>query len=325
MVGSRHRIATGTDLTQILTVTPSPALDLSTSTERIVPFSKLRCAPARRDPGGGGINVARVVHRLGGDVLAVFPAGGASGGLLSRLLAGEGVPTLEIAAREETRQDITVFERTTGMQFRFVLPGAALDEPEWHRCLDAIRRPSPMPGMIVASGSLPPGVPDDFYGQVVRLARSTDARTVVDASGPALKAALEEGPFLIKPNLREFQELVGEPLTDEAGWIRAGRSLIERGKAELIALTLGHRGALLIARDAAWHAEGPPIKTASVVGAGDSFTGAMAWSLCAGHGLERALRYGVAAGSAAVLNAGTELCRPADIERLAPDVIMRQA
>jgi 6-phosphofructokinase 2 len=310
-------------VTQILTVTPNPALDLSTSTERIVPFSKLRCASARHDPGGGGINVARVVRRLGGEVLAVFPVGGVSGGLLSRLLASEDVSTLEIAAREETRQNITVFERTTGMQFRFVLPGAALDELEWRHCLDAIRRPTP-PAMIVASGSLPPGVPDDFYGQVVRLARSMNARAVVDASGPALKAALAEGPFLIKPNLREFQELVGEAVADEEAWIRAGRSLIARGRAELIALTLGHRGALLIARDAAWHAEGPPLTVASVVGAGDSFTGAMAWSLCAGHGLERALRYGVAAGSSAVLNPGTELCRLADIERLAPDVVMRQ-
>jgi len=311
-------------LTQILTVTPSPAIDLSTSTERIVPFSKLRCAPARREPGGGGINVARVVRRLGGEVLAVFPAGGASGGLLSRLLADEGVPTHEIAAAAETRQDVTVFERTTGMQFRFVLPGAALDDDEWHRCLDAIRQAARPAGMIVASGSLPSGVPADFYGRVVRLARELGARSIVDASGAALKAALDESPFLIKPNLREFQELVGEALTDEAGWVRAGRSLIERGKVDLIALTLGHRGALLIARDAAWHAEGPAIQTASVVGAGDSFTGALAWSLCAGHGLETAFRYGVAAGTAAVLNPGTELCRPADIERLAPDVVMRR-
>jgi len=311
-------------LTQILTVTPSPAIDLSTSTERIVPFSKLRCDPARREPGGGGINVARVVRRLGGEVLAVFPTGGASGGLLSRLLADEGVPTHEIAAGEETRQDITVFERSTGMQFRFVLPGAALDDAEWHRCLDAIRDTAPSPSMIVASGSLPSGVPADFYGRVVRLARELGARSIVDASGPALKAALDERPFLIKPNLREFQELIGEPLTDEAGWVRAGRSMIEGGKVDLIALTLGHRGALLIARDAAWHAEGPAIRTASVVGAGDSFTGALAWSLCAGHGLETAFRSGVAAGTAAVLNPGTELCRPSDIERLAPDVAMRR-
>lgn len=311
-------------MTQILTITPSPAIDLSTSTERIVPFSKLRCEQAKREPGGGGINVARVVRRLGGEVLAVYPAGGASGGLLSRLLADEGVPTIEIAAAEETRQDITVFERTTGMQFRFVLPGAALDETEWHQCLDAIRRPDARPGMIVASGSLPPGVPADFYGQVVRRAREMNARAIVDASGPALRAALSEGPFLIKPNLREFQELVGEALTDEADWIRAGRSLIAQSKVELIALTLGHRGALLIGRDVAWHAEGPAITAASVVGAGDSFTGALAWSLCAGQGLEDAFRYGVAAGTAAVLNPGTELCRPSDIERLLAEVVMRQ-
>lgn len=311
-------------MTRILTLTPNPALDLSTSTERIVPFSKLRCTTARRDPGGGGINVARVVRRLGGEVLAVYPAGGSSGRQLAGLLAGEGVACVEVPASAETREDFTVFEVATELQYRFVLPGAELNDGEWQACLAALARADPPPDLVVASGSLPPGVPEDFYGRVARMAKDLKAKTIVDTSGPPLKAALKEGVYLIKPNLREFQELVGGPLVDQAAWISAGRALIDRGEVELIALTLGHRGALLIARDEALLADGLPIKPASVVGAGDSFTGAMTWSLAAGHTSEQALKFGVAAGSAAVLRPGTELCRAEDVRRLAADVVVRR-
>lgn len=310
-------------MTKIITVTPNPAIDVSTSTERIAPFSKLRCTAARRDPGGGGINVARVIRRLGGDVLAVYPAGGASGRLLSRLLSDEGVPGLEVPAAEETRQDFTVFERATGLQYRFVLPGAELGDPEWQGCLDALGGSGAPPGIVVASGSLPPGAPEDFYGRVASAAGALKARTIVDASGPALKAALAAGLYLIKPNLREFEELIGGPLPDRAARIEAARRLIGQGKVELVALTLGDQGALLIGRDRAFLAEGLPVKPASVVGAGDSFTAALAWSLASGRTLEEALAWGVAAGSAAVLNPGTELCRAADVARLKADVVVR--
>ncbi len=310
-------------MTRILTLTPNPAVDISTSTERIVPFSKLRCTTARRDPGGGGINVARVIRRLGGEVLAVYPAGGSSGRRLAGLLAGEGVPCVEVPVSAETREDFMVFEVATGLQYRFVLPGAELSDGEWQECLAALTGAEP-PDLVVVSGSLPAGAPEDFYGRVARLAKGMKAKTIVDTSGPPLKAALKEGVYLIKPNLREFQELVGRPLADQAAWIEAGRSLIDRGEVELIALTLGHRGALLIAREEVLVADGLPIKPISVVGAGDSFTGAMTWSLASGHTIEQALKFGVAAGSATVLRPGTELCRVEDVRRLAADVITRQ-
>jgi 6-phosphofructokinase 2 len=149
------------------------------------------------------------------------------------------------------------------------------------------------------------------------------AKAIVDTSGLPLKAALKEGVYLIKPNLREFQELAKIKSSDDVALIEAGRSLIEQGFVEIIALSLGPRGALLIARELALCADGLPIKPASVVGAGDSFLGAMVWSLAQGDSLEAALRYGVAGGSAAMLNPGTELCRLADVKHLAPSVVVR--
>jgi 6-phosphofructokinase 2 len=134
---------------------------------------------------------------------------------------------------------------------------------------------------------------------------------------------LNAGLYLIKPNLREFRALAGIRSTDEPVLIEAGRRLIDQGLVQCVALTLGRDGALLIGADWAFRADGLPIKPASVVGAGDSFLGAMIWSLANGDRLDAALRYGVAAGSAALLNPGTELCRHEDVARLVPQVTVR--
>ncbi|MGZ5917966.1 MAG: 1-phosphofructokinase family hexose kinase, partial [Methyloceanibacter sp.] len=142
---------------------------------------------------------------------------------------------------------------------------------------------------------------------------------------PVLKAALEEGIYLIKPNLRELSDLVEEPLVSKEEWIGASRRLIAANGVECVALTLGERGALLVARDEAWFAEGLPVKPVSSVGAGDSFLGAMVWALNSSHSLPEALRYGIAAGSAAVLAPGTGLCSEDDLERLLAEVKVEPA
>lgn len=310
-------------MTQIITVTPNPAIDVSTSVGKIAPFTKLRCASPKRDPGGGGINVARVVKRLGGEVAAIYPAGGAAGGLLRRLMDREGVQSLVIPAVEETREDFTVFEETTNQQYRFVMPGAPLSEPEWQECLRQVTSIRPRPDFVIASGSLPPGVPEDFYGRVARVAKGMGAKVFVDTSGASLKAALTEGVYLIKPNLREFQELTDIRTADEKTLINAGFSLIGRGFVKLIALSLGQKGAMLITSDGALRADGLSINAISVVGAGDSFLGALTWSLSQDRDLQVAFGYAMAAGSAALLAPGTDLCRVEDVERLLGQVTVR--
>ena len=306
---------------QIVTLTMNPAVDLSTAVTRLAPFTKMRCAPGHRDPGGGGINVARVLHRLGIDATAIYPAGGVTGQLLRNLVEREGVPDILIPVQNETREDVTVFDETTREQFRFVFPGAALSEMEWQDCLAAIGRVTPPPAFVIASGSLPAGVPLDFFGRVAQASKAL-SKVIVDTSGPFLKPALEAGAYLIKPNLREFQELAGIASTDDAALIEAGRRLFERYRIEIIAISMGPEGALLVTRDTALRANGFPIEPISVSGAGDSFLGAMIWSLANDSSLDRAIRYGVAGGSAALLNPGTELCRPEEVHRLAAEVIV---
>jgi 6-phosphofructokinase 2 len=299
----------------IVTITPNPAIDVSTSVAEVAPIRKLRCLAARRDPGGGGINVARVVQRLGGEVSAIYPAGGSTGQLLHRLVEREGVRGLTIEISEETREDFTVLEEASGKQYRFILAGAPTREGEWRACLEAVREAGAT-RFIVASGSLPPGVPDDFYARIARIAKEHGSKLVLDTSGSALAAALQEGVYLVKPNLRELRDLTHAPLADEAAWIMASRSLVENKQAQVVALTLGHHGALITTANETLRAAALDIQPASTVGAGDSFLGAMVHGLTAGMSLAEASRYGVAAGSAALLNPGTELCHARDVQRL---------
>ena len=208
---------------------------------------------------------------------AVYPAGGATGQLLATLVEREGVRSIMIPTSTDTREDITIFDETTREQFRLVFPGARLNDFEWQECLGSIASITPQPDYIIASGSVPPGVPHDFFGRVAQASKAR-SRIIVDTSGPFLKAALEAGVYLIKPNLREFQELVEITATDEASLVDAGRGLIGRYRIEVIALSMGPDGALLVTRDIALRANGLPIEPISVSGAGDSFLGAMVWS-----------------------------------------------
>jgi len=314
--------ARSTPLRPILTLTINPALDVSTSTDTVVGEHKMRCGLSRLDPGGGGINVSRVIQRLGGQTLAIYAAGGPTGEAYRKLIEAEGIPTVVVPIAGSTRESFTVDETSTGKQFRFVLQGPEVTEPEWQACLARVAASIPHNGYVVASGSLPPGAPDDFYARVARLARQHDARCIVDASGPALAAALAEGVFLVKPSGRELGELVGATLDTEESQITAARTLVERGSAEFVALTLGGAGAVLASATGVIRLPVPQVTVQSTVGAGDSFLGAFVLRIAQGHDAASAFRAAVAAGSATAMTPATELCHRVDVERLEAELAL---
>lgn len=301
---------------QILTLTVNPALDISTSTMEVLSGHKLRCGSSRLDPGGGGVNVSRVVRRLGGRSLAMFTAGGPIGDAYRRLIEAERVPCLVVPIGGSTRESLTVDEVSTGNQFRFVLDGPQLSDEEWGTCLDFVAQAVTAGGYLVASGSLPPGVPSDFYARVVRLAREAGARCVIDSNGPALAEALEEGTFLVKPSRRELGEYLGAVIDSEQSELEAASALIARGAAEYVALTLGAKGALLASGSGTVRLPAPPVHVVSTVGAGDSFLAAFVLRLAQERSVEDAFRAAVAAGTAAVMRPATELCHRVDVEEL---------
>jgi 6-phosphofructokinase 2 len=307
-------------VSDIVTITINPAVDIFVRTAHVEPTRKMRTSAPKRDPGGGGINVARVAFRLGADVTAIYPASGAIGRLLTRLLEREGIPSVVTPSHAETRENFTAYEDDSGEQFRFVLPGSPLHRAEWEAVLHELDNIKTRPKFVVASGSVPPGVPSDFFATVSAIAKRLGARAVVDTSGAALKAAIGEGVYLAKPNLNELSDLCGKALDTDDARIGACRDMIKAGEAEAVALTLGDDGALLVTRDAVWRAHPMPIEAVSTVGAGDSFLGAMVAELAHGRAIEQAFRVAVAAGFAAVMRAGTELCHKEDVERLVPQI-----
>jgi 6-phosphofructokinase 2 len=301
---------------RIVTLTMNPALDKSTTVGHIVPDHKLRCKEPKFDPGGGGVNVSRAIKRLGGETLAVFPAGGYVGAFYKEILEEEGVSFHALPIKGHTRENFIVVDETTGQQYRFGMEGPELSESEAQQCLDYLRNLDPKPDYIVASGSLPPGVKPDFIAKVARLAHELKARFVADTSGEALRVAAHEGVYLLKPNLGELSKLAGveEVSGDEVG--KYARQIIDRGTCEVVVVSLGPAGALLVSKDEMKHVPAPTVKKKSTVGAGDSMVAGMVYSLAQDMPLKEVVRFGVACGTAATMNAGTELFKKADVEKL---------
>jgi 6-phosphofructokinase 2 len=303
-------------MSSILTFTLNPTVDLFSEVEIVRPIRKIRTEADRADPGGGGINVARVVTVLGGKAEAVFLGGGPTGQWLDALLQAEGVPRRMLPIEGQTRVSFSVNERASGYDYRFVRGGPQIAPEEMMPCLDIARRHGE--GFVVISGSLPATAPADFFAQLARAAREGGACFVLDTSGEALKATLAEGGVhLVKPSRGELEELVGGEL-DEQGLVEAALSIVKRGQAEMVAVSMGAEGALLASADGAIRSATPHVKVRSAIGAGDSFLGAMVWALDRGWSRQDAFELGIAAGAAAVTTPGTQLCRREDIEALYP-------
>jgi 6-phosphofructokinase 2 len=298
----------------IVTLTLNPAIDASCEAAEVRPIHKIRTTNERYDPGGGGINVARVIRELGGEALAVYCAGGLTGEAFDQMVDAAGLARRDIRIAGLTRVSHTVFERSTGHEYRFVPQGPALSAAEWQAALAMLETLDF--DYLVASGSLPQGVPADFYARVAALARAKAARLVLDASGEPLRAALAAGVYLIKPSRGELERLLGRPLRDPAALEAAATSLVAGGAAEIVAVSIGAEGALLADAAGCIRLQGPRVEPKSAVGAGDSFVGGMTLGLAEGRAPAGAFALAVASGTATVLTMGTELCRRDDVRRI---------
>lgn len=312
-------------MAEILTVTLNPAVDVSAQVAAVVPEAKLRLEGVRQEPGGGGVNVARAIHQLGGRVHALFPVGGSWGDRLVELLAAEGVESSTLSIAGATRESLTVSETSSDRQFRFVMPGATLTADEWEAFHQMLERHRPVPEILVFSGSLPPGVPDDFAARVVALGNRAGIRVIVDTSSAALRHVMATGAYLVKPNLAEFLALTGDSTHTDESLVTTARRLLADGASHALAVSLGAAGVLLVTQDVALRFASPVVPIRSRVGAGDSMVAGMALALARGESLDVATQFGVAAGAAAVMTPGSELCRRQDTEILFAEIRERPA
>ncbi|MCI1188637.1 1-phosphofructokinase family hexose kinase [Hymenobacter sp. DH14] len=300
----------------IVTLTLSPALDKSTTVAGLVPDHKLRCTAPVIQAGGGGINVSRGLRRLGSLSVAVFPAGGPTGSHLQELLTAEHIAQTVVPTKMPTRENFVVTDTTTQQQYRFGLPSVHLSAAEQHLLLEKLSHFMSPPKFLVVSGSLPPGVPPGFLAKVVRQARAVGTKVIVDTAGPALRQAVDAGAYLIKPNLHELSRLAGVAELDRAAVAAAARRLIGRTRCQAVVVSLGAEGACLITHNSEEHIPAPAVLRRSTVGAGDSMVAGIVHALAQDRTFAEAARLGVACGTAATMNPGTELFHCDDAHEL---------
>lgn len=298
----------------ILTITLNPCIDKSTRVDELKPEAKLRCTEVINEPGGGGINVSKALLRLGAETYALMPAGGHNGNMLRTLLREENIPFHAVDTSVETRENWIVKEETKNQQFRFTFPGREVEEKAIIQLIDFIRTFSP--SFVVASGSLPPGLPAQFYGQIVQTSSSIGAKCIVDTSGVALQALKGKKAFLLKPNIGELSKMLEADHLKKEDVPEAAKQAIRDGYAEMLAVSMGADGAWLVTDNEQFYCKAPAVERKSTVGAGDSMVAGIVYMLEKGRPLEEVIQFGVACGSAATMNEGTQLFKANDVQQL---------
>lgn len=295
----------------ILAVALNPSVDVSSDAARVLPTRKVRTHNQRRHAGGGGVNVARVVAMLGGRPQLLMMIGGETGALMMDALAGVTIDVTVVKTAEPTRLAFMVYEEETGLEYRFVPDGPAVTSEEIEAAMDVVR--AFKGDFLVLSGSLPRNASDYTYARMATVAAGNGVKVLLDTSGNALLTTLKQSKlFLVKPSLSELETIAGKKL-DERGIAETARRIVDEGWAEYVTVTLGRSGALLVGRDINLRLPAIHVPVRSAVGAGDSFLAALVWKLEEGAPIEEAFRFGLAAGAAAAITSGTELCLREDV------------
>jgi 1-phosphofructokinase len=305
----------------ILSFTPNPAVDKTLQIAALGVGDVNRALDSHLDPGGKGINVSRVVHRLGGTTLALGVLGGHIGRLLQRALRDEDVPFEFVWIQEETRLNVILHDQSTNEGTRVWDRGPIADESCIERLEDVIDRRLDDATVFVTTGSLLRGMPADFHARCLDRARAKGVKTVLDADGKWLAQAIEAGPDLIKPNAAEAATLLGRALPTEADVVGAALELCERG-AGAVVISRGGEGSILATRGRVFRALPPRIDLRSTVGSGDSMVAGLAMALADGDPLEDGLRVGTAAGAATATTVGTSLASASHVRELLAEVRM---
>jgi 6-phosphofructokinase 2 len=301
-------------MADIITITLNPAVDKTYMVNDLVPEHKLRCSNPLIEAGGGGINVSKGLKQLGNPSLAIFFAGGRNGDHLYEMLQHEGIQCKPVAVNGETRESLVIIDELTKKEFRIVVDGPDINTTQFGQVVQLVQ--TIQPSLIVASGSLPKGLPENVYAILAKEAKLTGSKFILDTSGNALKAALAEGVYLMKPNLKELSILAGVESLAIDKVPQAAKQLIDEGKAEIVVVSMSAAGAILVTKDMQHHIPSPDVEQKSTVGAGDSMVSGMIWALQQQMNLLDVVCWGVACGGAATMNTGAQLFKKQDAEEL---------
>lgn len=301
-------------MSEIVTITLNPAIDKNYTVDKLAPEHKLRCPNPQVDPGGGGINVSKALKELGGESLAIFFAGGMNGEYLQQLLKVHDLDMYPIKIDGDTRESIVITETSTQKEYRIVVEGPHISMADFEKIIAQLQQLRP--SYVVASGSIPTGLPIDIFAQLAAAVNKLNSRFVLDTSGEALKQAVAEGVFLLKPNLKELSNLVGVESLELNDVDDAALELIHKGGCQVVVVSMSASGAMVVTKDGYHHIPAPTVQRKSTVGAGDSMVAGMVWSLVKGKSYMDMARLGVACGTAATMSPGTKLFRRQDVDKL---------
>jgi 1-phosphofructokinase len=304
----------------VVTVTPNPALDRTLRVDELSFGGIARVHGVQEDPGGKGINVSRVLRQFGCPTAALGFLGGSAGRSLTDAMAELAIDADFIAVPGETRTNLTMTDGEREIKVNEAgpsVPPHAVDA-----LMARVRKRARESSAVVLAGSLPPGVPVAFYAELIRIIQDEGAKPVLDTAGPPLAHGAAARPYLIKPNRREAEALLGIPLDTDDALREAVRRLSGYG-IPIVALSLGAGGAICACDGMAWRAEVPPVAVLSTVGSGDAFLACLLLALLGGVDPSTALWVGTAAGLASVTLPGSRLCSPAELERMLPLVRVR--
>ncbi len=315
-----HRLTGSASAAPVVTVTVNPALDRTLRVDALTFGGVARVQTVQEDAGGKGINVSRVLRSFDYPTVALGFLGGATGRLLARALEGLAIESDFTEVPGESRTNLTLTDGTH--EIKVNAPGPRVPPEAAEALLAQVRRHARASVAVVLSGSLPPGVPEPFYADLIRLIRDEGAKPVLDTDGPALAHGVTAGPYLIKPNRREAENLLGTPVDTDDALREAVRRLSGHGVA-VVCISLGAEGAVLAYGGNAWRAEVDPVPVLSTVGSGDALLACLLMALLGGTSPDAALALGTAAGLASATLPGSRLCAPADLERMQRHVHVR--
>lgn len=300
----------------ITSLTINPALDKNAKVAGLIATQKLKCHSIHYQPGGGGVNVSRMLHRLGEKTNCVFPSGGHTGKHLTDLLFKEGVHAMQIPVKEETRENLSVVDEHTKLQYRFGMPGGTLNPSELKKIQTLVDKQLNPNDMLVLSGSLPEGIPTDYYTKWIAHTSLKNIKVVIDTSGPALMEALKEPVFLLKPNQKELAQLAGKAFLSSAEQEAFALEMIASQKATYIVVSLGARGAFLASKEGVVYQPTPSVAVQSTIGAGDSMVAGLIYAIKNNFADRDILKWGVACGVATTMSEGTSLGSKTNVTKI---------
>jgi len=297
----------------VITLTLNPALDKSAKIDQLLPEQKLKCHSIQYQAGGGGVNISRVLNELQVKNKCLFTAGGDTGSQLKKLLKEEQINIKPIDVKAWTRENLSVVNTKTDLQYRFGMPGNELQKEEIEAVKAILKEEVKENSILVLSGSLAEKTPSNLYVSFINMLAEKNVKVIVDTSGEALMETLKENVYLIKPNQKELADLAGKDFLSKNEQEDFAMELIHSKKAKYVVVSLGARGAFIASSEGVFYRSAPSVKVRSTIGAGDSMVAGMVYAIQKGLQSEDILKWGVVCGVATTMTEGPNLATKEDM------------